>query len=132
MNAAQARRAVDHFLEGHPLAHANGSPAYVASVAPRSGEENAFTVTFSAPRAVEPIPRAVAHVVFYVRGTPEQPSVAYRIENETSLRTEGGGGAAFSKAWIDSVIARKMRMKEFFDCRTDFDNSRWTPIHEVE
>ena len=83
--------------------------------------------TFSKPRSVEPIPRAVARVSFYVSGTVDKIKINYRVENETAVRS-ANGAVAFSNDWLDSVIKRKMKMKEFFDCRSDFDMSRWKDI----
>ena len=129
MNADQARRAVLNFLDANPLLNQDKTTAYVYSVASKAGSAMEFLVTFSRPRQIEPVPRAVALVDFYVTGTPESTKVSYRIENETTVRSDDGG-VAFSKDWIDGVIKRKMKMKEFFDCREDFDRSRWEDIAE--
>ena len=129
MNAEQARRAVVNFLDANPLLNMDKTPAYVYSIAPKPGCPSDFLVTFSRPRQVEPVPRAVALVEFYVSGTPDSAKVSYRVENETTVRSEDGG-VAFSKEWIDGVIKRKMKLKEMFDCREDFDHARWTDIVE--
>ena len=55
--------------------------------------------------------------------------VSYRIENEPTVCSDNGG-LALSKEWIDGVIKRRMKMKELFDRRSDFDRSRWEDIVE--
>jgi hypothetical protein len=129
LTPSHARRAVLNFLDANPLLHQDKRPAYVHSLAPKPNAPLSFVVTFSRPRQAEPVPRAVALVEFYVTGTVEATVVSYRIENETTVRSDNGG-LAFSKEWIDGVIKRKMKMKELFDCRSDFDRSRWEDIVE--
>eukprot|EP00943_MAST-04B_sp_MAST-4B-sp1_P005032 g5032.t1 len=130
LTADLASRQVDNFLD------ANKSSDYMCSTEaiPQSEEDKVnskytYVTTFSKPRSVEPIPRAVARVTFYVSGAVDKIKLYYRVENETAVRS-GNGAVAFSTEWIDGVIKRKMKMKEFFDCRSDFEMSRWKDIIE--
>ena len=128
LTAEIASRQVENFLD------ANKSALYMSSTeAMKQSEEDVannkytYVTTVSKPRSVEPIPRAVARVTFYVSGTVDKIKINYRVENETAVRS-ADGAVAFSNDWLDSVIKRKMKMKEFFDCRSDFDMSRWKDI----
>lgn len=130
MTPEMARKHVDNFLDAN-----KGSEYMCSTIAKEQTPENEdkgefiFVTTFSKPRSVEPIPRAVAKVTFYVSGDEAKCDLKYRVENETAVRS-GNGSVGFSTQWVDSVIKRKLKMKEWFDCRSDFDMSRWKDIKE--
>ena len=87
LTAEIASRQVENFLD------ANKSALYMSSTeAMKQSEEDVannkytYVTTFSKPRSVEPIPRAVARVTFYVSGTVDKIKINYRVENETAVR----------------------------------------------
>ena len=128
MTPEMARKHVDNFLDAN-----RGSEYMCSTVAKEQTAEDKgeyiFVTTFSKPRSVEPIPRAVARVTFYVSGDAVKCDLKYRVENVTGVRS-GNGSVAFSTQLVDSVIKRKLKMKEWFDCRSDFDLSRWKDIKD--
>ena len=82
-----------------------------------------FRATFSRPTKTEPINTAVAYVTYYLKGTPDQPTISYRIENDSHIH-HPEENLAFSEVWLDRVVSRKLKLSKLMNCKTAFDSSR--------
>jgi Ca2+-binding EF-hand superfamily protein len=130
-------RAVDAF---------DGGDGAVGGLDASAKETWAFRATWSRPRNVEPIPRAVAYCTYYVSASSAAaaaaaaaggksnaadglPRITYRVENETHVHRPEEN-LTFSETWIDRVIARKLQLHKWIDMATPFDTARIREIAE--
>ena len=114
------RKSVVAFIEE---CHIAGYVFDLRHVESQEGKKNVYRAVFSKPSKQEPIPRAVVYVTYTVNGTPDEPSISYRIENETHIH-HPSENITFSEVWLDRILARKLKMKAFADMSTPFDTSR--------
>ena len=160
LSRAAARAAVENFIEEcrvksyvyslRAVDAFDSSDGTVGGIDPSATNTYAFRATWSRPRNVEPIPRAVAYCTYYVsassaavavvegksnaagagRGDGSLPKITYRVENETHVHRPEEN-LKFSETWLDRVISRKLKLHKWIDMTTPFDNARIQKIAEI-
>ena len=110
MTPDMARKHVDNFLDANKGSGTCAPRLRKNKLLKTRTGEYIFVTTFSKPVGGAHT-RAVARVTFYVSGDAVKCDLKYRVENETAVHS-GNGSVGFSTQWVDSVIKRKLKMKD--------------------
>lgn len=95
---------------------------YHAAIIPIVGEDNRYSVIFSRPTRLRPVPAVVVNTIFNVN----RGFLGFEIEEDTQRRRSDMH--PFSEAWIDLFVMKKQAITKVFDMSDAFTKSRTAPV----
>jgi hypothetical protein len=93
-----------------------------------------FSVEFSKPTALKPVPEASVKVRFNIDyRNPNRPDATFQFENESlQHRPERTLRMSQFELWLDRIYNDKIKVRELMPMLTKFESTRWVPPVPVD